>query len=139
MNKILVCHALEYPITCEISASVVNDGGTLTLNIKYARDDSYCYCSGFRFRKIRAYRYKADAYRSLWEVEFSSCKLIEILESRWVKELRSKSMYGKDDDCFIMRHFMFSFGEEGCFEVIAELWELLPEKKIDNVGYFSHI
>ena len=48
-------------------------------------------------------------------------------------------MYGKDDDCFIMRHFMFSFGEEGCFEVIAELWELLPEKKIDNVGYFSHI
>ena len=103
MNKILVCHALEYPITCEISASVVDDGGMLTLNIKYARDDPYCYCSGFRFRKIRAYRYKADAYRSLWKVEFSSCKLIEILESRWVKELRSKSMYGKDDDCLVLR------------------------------------
>ena len=79
MNKILVCHALEYPITCEISASVVDDGDMLTLNIKYARDDPYFYCTSFKFSKIRAYRYKADAYRSLWEVEFSDFKLIEIL------------------------------------------------------------
>ena len=129
MSEILVCHALEYPITSTIGASVINDGGTLTLNIEYARDDAYCYYSGFKFSKIRAYRYKADAYCSLWEIEFSSCTLIEVLESRWIKELRSKSMYGKDDDCFIMRHFMFSFDEEGCFEIIAGSWELLPEKR----------
>ncbi|MCG8428144.1 MAG: hypothetical protein MI754_12375, partial [Chromatiales bacterium] len=112
-----------------ISGALVNyPGGTLTLDIEYCRDGPN-YRSGFKFQKVRACRHKAESYCSRWEIESSDCKLVEVLKSSWIEELKSKSIHGEDDN-WVMHHFMFFFPDEGCYEVIAESWEVLPEKKI---------
>lgn len=127
MNNVSVCYELEYPITSTTGAVMDYPGGTLTLHLKYCRDGPN-YQGGFRFQKVRACRHKADSYCTQQEIESSDCKLVEVLESSWVEELKTSSIYGKDDD-WVMHHYMFYFPDEGCYEIVADSWEVLPEKE----------
>jgi hypothetical protein len=128
MAEIAICYDLKYPITSTSGAVVDFPGGVLTLSIEYCRDGP-TYKSGFRFEKVRACRHKTDIYCSRWEIESSDCKLVEMMDSKWIDELKSQSLYGQDDD-WVMHHYMFYFPDEGCYEVIAESWEVLPEDKV---------
>jgi len=127
VNNVSICYDLKYPITHTSGAVMDYPGGTLTLHLRYCRDGPN-YQGGFQFQKVRACRHKADYYCSSWEVESSSCKLVEVLNSAWVEELKASSIDGGGDD-WSMHHYMFYFPDEGCYEIVADSWEALPEKE----------
>lgn len=119
MKDIETCYELKGLITSTIGAKLSSTGGVLELCLSYCLDEMEVETKIF-FEKVRSYRYKADSYSSVWEVDSSSCRLIEIKKSSWVDELKKSYIYGKDD--WVMHHFVFYFPEEGSYEIVAEKW-----------------
>jgi hypothetical protein len=53
--------------------------------------------------------------------------LVEVESSPWVNEMRSDTSE-RWRDTWQMHHYMIYLDSAGCFEVIAESWEALPEE-----------
>ncbi len=96
------------------------------LRYQYYRD-GVLYRSGIRFNRKPASRTRAERCCTAWHVEGAYDTLVEIEGSAWVEEIRAdtQAMWrGKWE----MHHYMIYLDSVGCFEAIAESWEVLPEE-----------
>jgi hypothetical protein len=107
------------------------NGTTLTLRYDYDRyrDDHFVgiFRSGLRFLAVRAHRHRAENHCTSWHVEGAYDTLIEIEGSEWVAELRALSMARKMGDRE-MHHYMIYLDSSGCYEIVAQSWEVLLEE-----------
>jgi hypothetical protein len=96
------------------------------LRFQYRRDGAP-YHSGIRFNKTASSRTRAERCCTAWHVEGGYDTLVEVEGSTWVEEIRgdTQAMWR---DKWEMHHYMIYLDSAGCFEVIAESWEVLPEE-----------
>lgn len=115
------------PSTASVSGFVllVANGRDLELRFDFDRD-GIALTSGLRFTKVRAYRHRQELYETEWHISSAYDTLVEVLPSDWVNELRSAAPPDQRN-AWTMKHFMITLDSAGCFEVVAEGWEALPE------------
>lgn len=101
-------------------------GADLVLAYEFERD-SVRYRGGVRFEKVRAYRWRAESHCTGWHVEGVYDTLAEVEGSAWVAELTTAEPR-QSRGLWVMHHFMLYVEDDGCFEVVAESWEMLPEE-----------
>lgn len=87
------------------------------------------YRSGIKFHKIKEYARHSEVTCQGFHVEDVYDNLVEIKSSEWVKEIHEMTLdyQVKRSESWIMNHYMI-YLEDGCFEIIAESWEVLPEE-----------
>lgn len=82
--------------------------------------------SGLRFITVPATRTRAERCCGVWHIEAYDT-LIEIVDSPWVAEIRADTQELWRER-WKMHHYMIYLDSAGCFEFIAESWEVLPEE-----------
>ena len=97
------------------------------LRFDYYRDGVAHRC-GIRFNKALATRTRTERCCTAWHVEVAYDTLVEVSESSWVTELRDE-MSDRWKDEQEMHHYMIYLDSAGCFEAIAESYEVLPEEE----------
>lgn len=121
------CYTLLEPSTSSLSGvRLESPGGILCLYYDYDKD-GVAYNGGLRFEKVRAYSHVAEIHCPAWKIENAYDKLIKLSESKWVEEL-IESTVSDQRDSWILNHYMIYFDSAGCYEIIADSWEALPEK-----------
>ena len=97
------------------------------LHYHYVRDGEY-YRGGIRFKRVPAYRFRAERCSTVPHFEGAYDTLVEVEDSDWVKEI-----YADTDklyrDRWEMHHYKIYLDSGGLYEVIAESWEVLPERE----------
>src|SRR5690349_9741705 len=73
------------------------------------------------FSRVRAYRHLAEVHSSASQIESSYDALVEVLESRWVEEVRA-STPERWRGRWVIRHFMIYADSNGVYDVLAESW-----------------
>lgn len=129
--------AIDHYLLPEPSTSIVSGihlespGGSLSLVYDYDRDGKI-YTSGLNFNKVRAYSHVADIHTPAWKIEVAYDQLKELERSDLVTEILNDT---PDDQrqSWVLKHFLIYFDGGGCFDVIAESWEVIGEKE----GYLS--
>lgn len=119
---------LPEPSTSSVSGVRLEfPGGALRLQFDYDRD-GVIYNSGLLFKNVRAHRHTADSHCPAWKIEKAYDNLIEVSSSKLVEELLESTA---EDQCssWALNHYMIYFDSDGCYEVIAESWETLPENQ----------
>jgi hypothetical protein len=128
MNRIIECYNLPEPSTSSQSGVQVGlDGGNLNLHFDYDKD-GVIYNHGLTFYKVRSYRYTAELHCPDWKIEESYDNLVMVLDSELVIELEQSTPEDMRN-FWHLNHYMIYFDSFGCFEVVAESWDLIPEKK----------
>lgn len=96
------------------------------IRFQYYRDGAL-YRSGIRFRAMPAMRTRAERCCKAWHLEDAYDTLVEVENSSWVEEIRAdtEEMWRHKWE---MHHYMIYLDSAGCFEVVAESWEALPEE-----------
>ena len=84
------------------------------------------YQSGITFSRVAAVRTRAERCCQPWHIEGAYDTLVEVEDSQWVDEIRAdtQKMWR---ETWQMHHYMIYLDSVGCFEVIAESWDALPE------------
>ena len=95
------------------------------LRFRYSRD-GVVYQSGISFGRVSATRTRAERCCSAWHIDGAYDTLVEIEDSQWVTEVRTDTQMMWRDK-WMMKHYMIYLDSAGCFEIIAESWEILPE------------
>lgn len=115
------------PSTAGVSGFVLltSNGRDLELRFDYDRDGSV-FTIGIRFHTVRAHRYRAELYLQPWHITGVYDTLVVLQPSEWVKELRDAAAVDQRN-AWVMQHFMITLDSAGCFEVVAESWEVMPE------------
>jgi hypothetical protein len=96
-----------------------------TLRFHYYRDGKL-YRRGIRFKAMPATRTRAERCCTPWHLDAYD-RLIEVENSKWVAEIRADTQEMWRNK-WQMHHYMIALDSAGCFEVIAEAWEILPEE-----------
>ncbi len=102
--------------------------GTVTLGFAYHREGAL-YSSGVRFEKVRAFRAREESHCTAWHVKDAYDTVAEVMDSDWVGELQAAER-AETWGSWEMHHFMIYIDSEGCFEVIAQSWSLMPEERV---------
>ena len=102
-------------------------GAAPILRYDYYRDEAP-YKSGIRFNKSLATRTRTERCCTAWHIEGAYDTLVEVAESSWVAELRN-DIPDRWKDEQEMHHYMIYLDSAGCFETIAESYEVLPEEE----------
>ena len=100
--------------------------GGPTIRFAYDRD-GVTYRSGIRFRRVLATRTRSERCCTEWHIQDAYDTLLEVCESSWADELRADipaRWQGEQE----MHHYMIYLDSAGCFEVVAESWETIPEE-----------
>lgn len=105
-------------------AVFTHPGGDAELKCIYERDGSM-YAGGLRFKRVRAFRFRAEGHCTAWHIEDAYDKLVEIEHSGWVAELRAAD---SSEVGWVIRHFLIYVDDAGAYEVAAEDCEWLPEQ-----------
>ncbi len=105
--------AFEYP------------GGDAELKCIYERNGSM-YAGGFRFIRVRAFRFRAESHCTPWHVEDAYDNLVEVEQSSWIAELVAAEPSDARGQ-WPMRHFLIYVDNAGAYEVAAEDCHWLPE------------
>lgn len=122
------CYVLPEPSTSsETGVRLEFPGGVLCLYFDYDKD-GVIYNSGLRFEKVRAHSHVAEMHCSAWKIEKAYDKLVNITGSKWVEEL-NESTADDQRNSWVLNHYMIYFDSGGCYEIIADSWSILPEKK----------
>jgi hypothetical protein len=95
------------------------------LRIDYYRD-GVAHRSGIQFNKALATRTRTERCCTAWHVESAYDTLVEVLDSPWVVELRD-DIANRWKNAQQMHHYMIYLDSAGCFEVVSESYEVLPE------------
>ena len=98
-----------------------------TIRYEYFRD-RVIYRSGIRFKSMAAIRIRAERCCTVTYIEGVYDTLSEVENSSWVAEIRADTQEQWRNH-WNMRHFMIYLDSSGCFEVIADDWDALPEEK----------
>lgn len=103
-------------------------GGDVQLQCTYERSGSM-YVGGFRFHRVRAYRFRAESHCTPWHIDEAYDTLVEIEASDWVRELLAAAP-SEVRGQWNVRHFLIYVDSAGAYEVAAEDVEQLPEESI---------
>jgi hypothetical protein len=120
------CYELPDPSTAMSDVALNCLGGVLSLCYSCDRD-GVVYRGGIRFQGVRAHRHIAEMYATVEQIEAAYDALVELRSSQWIDELRSEVPADQMDE-WPLRHYMVVFDSSGCFEVVAETWQALPEE-----------
>ena len=98
-----------------------------TLHFRYHQDKGLDQ-SGIKFNRVSATRTRAERCCTAWHIEGVYDTLVEVEESSWLKEITSdtEEMWR---DKWEMHHYMVYLDSVGCFEVIAESWQIVEQKQ----------
>jgi hypothetical protein len=122
------CYILPEPSTSSISGVRLEfPGGTLSLLFDYDRDGEV-YNGGLVFKKVRSHSHTAESHCPAWKIEISYDKLVKLSDSEVIKELLENTSKDQQNS-WSLNHYMIYFDSDGCYEIIAESWEALPEKE----------
>jgi hypothetical protein len=102
-----------------------HDGGTGRISFEYFQGAS-AYVSAIEFRRVRAFRHRAELYCSAWHIEGAYDTLVEIAPSRWAREINADAPEGGGQKWSI-RHFLIYLDSAGAYEVLAESWSAKSE------------
>jgi hypothetical protein len=83
--------------------------------------------AGIMFKKVLAFRSRAERCCTPWHIEGAYDTLVEVENSAWVEELRS-NLSGPWKDAWETHHYMIYLDSVGSFEVIAESWAPIPSE-----------
>jgi len=99
------------------------------IRFEYQRGGAY-YRGALRFKRVCATRTRNEPFCTLFHLEDAYDTLVEIAPSPWLEEVRRDSAAWAERyrDPMAWHHYMVYLDSSGCFEVIAEGWEQLPEK-----------
>lgn len=123
------CYTLPEPSTSSISGVLLEfPGGTLNLRFDYDRDGEI-YNGGIVFNKVRSHCHTAESHCPAWKIEASYDKLVKIPNSEMIKELLENTPKDQIDSWSCLSHYMIYFDGDGCYEIVAEFWESLLERK----------
>jgi hypothetical protein len=86
------------------------------------------FSGGIRFRRVRAYRFRAEGHVTAWHVEDTYDTLVEVSPSEWVAELLAAEP-SQTGGQWSIRHFMIFIDGSGAYEVAAGEYEWLPEER----------
>lgn len=95
------------------------------LHFQYYRDDVR-YQAGIRFGGVVATRTRAERACKIQHIEGTYDTLVRVEGSKWVEEIRADTEPVWRDR-WKMNHYMI-YLDGGCFEVIADSWEPIPEE-----------
>jgi hypothetical protein len=97
------------------------------LRFQYYRN-GVLYRSGIRFNRVSATRTLAERCCTAWHIEGAYDTLVEIERSPWLEDISSNTQKMWRDK-WEMHHFMIYLDSAGCFETIADSWEILQEEQ----------
>lgn len=81
--------------------------------------------SGLYFQGVESYRHLKDRNCTFWHAgAFDS--LVEIEDSEWIDALKQMSSMDEELD---LHHYMIYVKGSGCYEVVAQYWDALPEEE----------
>lgn len=122
------CYSLPEPSTSSYSGvRLCFPGGVLKILFDYDKDGCL-YNSGLVFNKVRAHRHTAESHCPAWKIEAAYDTLVEINNSEWTKEILASTV--KDEKLtWQLNHYLIYFDGDGCYEIVSESWEALPEKE----------
>lgn len=103
--------------------------GTVTLGFAFHREGA-AYRSGVRFEKVRAFRAREEGHCTAWHVKDAYDTVAEVMDSDWVSELEAAE-HAETWGSWQMHHFVIYIDSEGCFEVVAQSWSLMPEERTE--------
>jgi hypothetical protein len=69
-------------------------------------------------------RKRAERCCTAWHIEGAYDTLVEVVDSRWVEEMRVDTAEPFRDK-WATHHYMIYLDSVGCFEIIAESWTAL--------------
>ena len=104
-------------------AVFTHPGGDAELRCVYEHDGAM-YSGGFRFHRVRAYRFRSESHCTVWHIEDA---LVEIDRSGWIEELLAGPP-NQTPGQWKPRHFLIYVDGAGAYEVAAEEVERLPEE-----------
>jgi len=102
-----------------------SDGGSASLSFDFDRDGAI-YRSGVRFAKVRASQWRAESHCTAWHIEGAYDTVVEVEQSAWVNELE-RLQSPRPRKPWTMRHFMLFIDSAGCYEFVAESFEIVAE------------
>lgn len=114
------------PVRFEVS------GSEIRLLFNYLSDGKRLQ-SGFEFLGVRAHRHRAETHCTEWHIAEAYDTLVEVSESEWAREVRADTAEGWKDH-WLLRHLMIYLDSEGCFELLADSWRLLPPVETSAVA-----
>lgn len=122
------CYVLPEPSTSSVSdVHLEFPGGTLKLYFDYDRD-GVVYSGGLLFKSVRAHSHVAESHCPAWKIEKAYDTLVQVSDSKLVEEL-IESTAEDQRDSWKLNHYMIYFDGDGCYEIVSESWEELPEKQ----------
>lgn len=103
------------------------DGAGLVLHFEYD-EDGVRYRSGLSFGGVRAHRHHTESVCTVWHLKGAYDTLVEVQDSMWREELEALCAE-RGHRWGPLHHYMIYIDSSGCYEVVAQSWELLrPEK-----------
>lgn len=118
---------ISIPSTDIVDERIVSDGD-LTISYEFFVGDVR-HRGGVLFRKVRAFRKRAEGHCTLWYIDGVYDTVAEVIGSRWVAEL-IEAQPAEQRHLWEIHHFMLYLDPIGCVEAAAESWELLPDEPI---------
>jgi hypothetical protein len=80
---------------------------------------------GLVFEQVRAYRYRSSGECTTWHWAAYG-KLVEVESSAWIDELLKARLHTDGPLWHQLHHFMIYVDDDGCYEVAAARWRLIP-------------
>ena len=99
------------------------DGQTEAIRFGYGKDGAKRE-GGIKFNKVLAVRTRSERCCTAWHIDGAYDTLAEVEGSSWVGELRADTQEQWRDK-WAMHHYMIYLDSVGCFEIIADSWEVL--------------
>jgi hypothetical protein len=96
-----------------------------TIRYGYESDSGEC-LTGIKFNQVSAFRKRSERCCSAWHIEGAYDTLVEVEGSSWAAEIANDvpEPYLAN---WKPHHYMIYLDSVGCFELLAQSWEALPE------------
>ena len=126
MGKIVRHYELPVASTDTITeASLSLYGNKALIRFDYYRDGK-AQKSGLYFTGVASTQSRSERCSTSWHIKAFDV-LLEVVDSHWVKTQREE-MAERHRREFTARHYVFYFDSVGCFEILAENFEVIPEE-----------
>jgi hypothetical protein len=130
MSPKTILYTIPVASTSFAAEAYYHDRHPAAIRYSYFRDEMECR-SGIRFKRVYAVRMRSESCSKAWHIENSYDTLVEIEDSPWTQELQSDTLDIQQSrgEKWEMHHYMIYLDSSGCFEILAESWEVLPEER----------
>lgn len=92
--------------------------------------DNVEYRSGIQFGRFYAMRTLSENCCDVWHIDDAYDTLVEVEDSTWVEELQARTVdkQRRSGQKWPMRHYMIYLDSVGCYEIISDSWQPLPQE-----------